>query len=157
MDALAFATLALTGFVACAEFGSYAFVHPVLRRLPATERIRVEQGLLKTFGRVMPVGMPLSLILAIAFATRRTGASPWTWIAVAAFATATLTTLIVNVPVNWPPEPGTPSTPRRTGRRHVPAGSASRASAPGSSLPASSWCAWPTPEPQDADPPKKGE
>ena len=109
MDALAFATLAVTGFVACAEFGSYAFVHPVLRRLPATERIRVEQGLLKTFGRVMPVGMPLSLILAIAFATRATGASPWTWVAVAAFATATLTTLIVNVPVNlatgtWDPE-----------------------------------------------------
>ncbi|HEY3262828.1 MAG TPA: hypothetical protein VGJ95_21595 [Pseudonocardiaceae bacterium] len=44
MDLLAFATLAVTGFVSCAEFGSHAFVHPALRRLPQTERISVEQG-----------------------------------------------------------------------------------------------------------------
>ncbi len=34
MNVLEFATLMITGFVACAEFGSYAFVHPVIRRLP---------------------------------------------------------------------------------------------------------------------------
>lgn len=54
MHSLGFVTLSVTGFISCAEFGSYAFVHPVLRRLPLTERITVEQGLLKTFGRVMP-------------------------------------------------------------------------------------------------------
>lgn len=37
MNVLVFATLMITGFVACAEFGSYAFVHPVIRRLPQTE------------------------------------------------------------------------------------------------------------------------
>ncbi len=56
MDVLGFATLVVTGFVACAEFGSYAFVHPVLRGLPPTAHLTVEQGLLRMFGRVMPVG-----------------------------------------------------------------------------------------------------
>ena len=35
MDVLGFATLVLVGFTSCAEFGSYALVHPVIRRLPA--------------------------------------------------------------------------------------------------------------------------
>jgi len=99
MEVLTFVTLTVTGFVACAEFGSYAFVHPVLRRLPATERILVEQGLLKTFGRVMPVGMTLSLVLAIAFAGND-GQGVWDWAAVASFATALVSTVIFNVPVN---------------------------------------------------------
>lgn len=99
MQALTFATLTVTGFVACAEFGSYAFVHPVLRHLPATERIHVEQGLLKTFGRVMPLGMTLSLVLSIAFALDRDN-TLWAWAAVAAFAAALVSTLVFNVPVN---------------------------------------------------------
>ena len=48
MDILGFITLAVVGFTSCAEFGSYAFVHPVIRRLPTKDHIRVEQGLLKT-------------------------------------------------------------------------------------------------------------
>ena len=55
MEILGFITLVITGFTSCAEFGSYAFVHPVIRQLPPEHHIRVEQGLLKTFGRVMPV------------------------------------------------------------------------------------------------------
>jgi hypothetical protein len=35
MDVLGFAARAVGGFTACAEPGSYAFVHPVIRRLPA--------------------------------------------------------------------------------------------------------------------------
>jgi hypothetical protein len=50
MNLFTLATLIITGFVSCAEFGSHAFVHPVLRRLPLTERITVEQGLLTTSG-----------------------------------------------------------------------------------------------------------
>jgi hypothetical protein len=69
VDVLAFVTLTVTGFTACAEFGSYAFVHPVLRRLPPHARIDVEQGLLKTFGRVMPVAMTASVVLAVIFAS----------------------------------------------------------------------------------------
>jgi hypothetical protein len=97
---LEFATLIVTGFVSCAEFGSYAFVHPVLRHLPAVERIMVEQGLLKTFGRVMPVGMTLTLALAIAFASDGAGTAVWSWLAVAAFAASLVFTIVVNVPIN---------------------------------------------------------
>jgi hypothetical protein len=97
---LEFATLIVTGFVSCAEFGSYAFVHPVLRHLPAVERIMVEQGLLKTFGRVMPVGMTLTLVLAIAFASDGAETAVWSWLAVAAFAASLVFTIVVNVPIN---------------------------------------------------------
>ena len=34
-DLWGYLSVVVTGFTACAEFGSYAFVHPVLRRLPA--------------------------------------------------------------------------------------------------------------------------
>ena len=98
MSPLAFFTLTVTGFVACAEFGSYAFVHPVLRRLPATERITVEQGLLKTFGRIMPIGMTLTVVLAITNATQNTHALAWP--AAAAFTAALISTIAVNVPIN---------------------------------------------------------
>jgi hypothetical protein len=70
MDVLGFVTLTVTGFASCAEFGSYAFVHPVIRHLPPESHIRVEQGLLKTFGRVMPVLMTLCVILSISYAVK---------------------------------------------------------------------------------------
>lgn len=99
MNLLAFVTLTVSGFVSCAEFGSYAFVHPVLRRLTPIARITVEQGLLKTFGRVMPVGMTLTLVLVITFASRgRPG--PLSWAAVGSFTAALVSTIIINVPIN---------------------------------------------------------
>lgn len=100
MQILDFATLAVTGFVACAEFGSYAFVHPVIRRLPATAHLHVEQGLLRTFGRVMPVGMTPSVVLAIAGAVGVDGGRPWRWLAAVAFALALVSTIVFNVPIN---------------------------------------------------------
>ena len=45
MDILGFVALVVTGFTSCAEFGSYAFVHPVIRVLPAEQHVQVEQGL----------------------------------------------------------------------------------------------------------------
>ncbi|MGI8994747.1 MAG: anthrone oxygenase family protein [Nocardioidaceae bacterium] len=101
MNVLEFATLAITGFVACAEFGSYAFVHPVIRRLSSTAHLQVEQGLLRTFGRVMPVGMTLCVVLAISSASRADGNSQlWHWLAVGAFVLALISTIVFNVPIN---------------------------------------------------------
>lgn len=114
MDYLGLAALVVGGFTACAEFGSYAFVHPVIRRLPAEHHIAVEQGLLRTFGRVMPVLMTATLALAVVVATTgsvATQAGPplWRWLAVAAYGAALVSTVVVNVPINlatgrWDPE-----------------------------------------------------
>lgn len=102
MNVLQFATLAITGFVACAEFGSYAFVHPVVGRLPPTAHVQVEQGLLRTFGKVMPVGMTLCVVLAIANVTMSSGDDTqlWRWLAAAAFVLALASTIVFNVPIN---------------------------------------------------------
>jgi hypothetical protein len=104
MDFLTFFILALSGFTACAEFGSYAFVHPVLRDLPQAYHVQVEQGLLKTFGRVMPVLMTLCMIVPIGYALHYAGPSGAVkltrWIAAAFFAAALTFTVILNVPIN---------------------------------------------------------
>ena len=104
MDVLGFVSLVITGFTACAEFGSYAFVHPVIRVLPAEQHIQVEQGLLKTFGRIMPVFMTLSTVLAIAYAIQMNGqqglAHSVRWAAAVAFALSLISTIIFNVPIN---------------------------------------------------------
>ena len=103
MDLLGFGTLVVVGFTSCAEFGSYAFVHPVIRRLPAAQHLEVEQGLLRTFGRVMPPLMILSLILVILHASLdggQGGPGLWRWLAAAAVTVAVVTTVIVNVPIN---------------------------------------------------------
>ncbi|WP_139346706.1 anthrone oxygenase family protein [Sinomonas mesophila] len=103
MDLLGFIVLLLVGFAAFAEFGSYALVHPVVRRMPDAEQIRFEQGLLSTFGRVYPVLMPLGIALLIAYAIwggGEGGSSLWRWLAAGAWALATATTLAVNVPIN---------------------------------------------------------
>ena len=112
MDVLGFLTLAVTGFTACAEFGSYAFVHPVIRRLPPEHHLRVEQGLLRTFGRVMPVLMPLSAALGIAHVIHDGGGGATgvtRWAAAASLVASVAFTLAFNVPINlatgrWDPD-----------------------------------------------------
>lgn len=102
MNLLEFAVLAVTGFVASAEFGSYAFVHPVIRRLPPEHHITVEQGLLRTFGRFMPVAMTACPVLTAAYATAPGSSAQSTlrWASVAAFALALMATIAVNVGIN---------------------------------------------------------
>jgi Anthrone oxygenase len=112
LDILSFVTLVVVGFTACAEFGSYAFVHPVIRRLPSRHHIEVEQGLLQTFGKVMPVLMTSSVVLALAHASHSTGPggpAGWRWMGAASMTDALISTLVFNVPVNlatrrWVPE-----------------------------------------------------
>ena len=109
---LTFGVLVILGFTACSEFGSYAFVHPVIRQLPPAEHIRVEQGLLKTFGRVMPVLMPLSGVLSVAFALTGDGDAfdrTVRWAAALFLLASVITTVTGNVPINiatgrWHPE-----------------------------------------------------
>lgn len=103
MDVLMFLTVTVIGFTACAEFGSYAFVHPVVKRLAPRDHIAVEQGLLRTFGLVMPVLMTASLVLTISYAAAPgTAGAPeiLRWAAAGAWGSGILTTVLVNVPVN---------------------------------------------------------
>ena len=113
MDILGFVSLVMTGFTACAEFGSYAFVHPVIRELPTEQHVQAERGLLKTFGRIMPVFMTLCVILAVAYAIQMNDqqslARTVRWAAAAAFTLALISTIIFNVPINlatgrWDPK-----------------------------------------------------
>lgn len=104
MDVWGFIALAVTGFTACAEFGSYAFVHPVIRRLPPEHHLRVEQGLLKTFGRVMPVLMTLCVVLALAYAVKLNEMAGTArlirWASAVSFGAALVSTIVFNVPIN---------------------------------------------------------
>lgn len=104
MDIFAFSTLVVTGFTACAEFGSYAFVHPVLRQLPREYHLQVEQGLLRTFGRAMPTLMTLGAVLSVSYAVHmreHSGPARWVfWAAAASFVAALISTIIFNVPIN---------------------------------------------------------
>jgi len=88
------------GWVSGAESGSWACVHPILSKLPPEQQI----GLLKTFGRVMPVLMPLSFILVT---TLFIGTSPKNdavfYLRLAAtilMGSMILTTILFNVPIN---------------------------------------------------------
>src|SRR5260370_32278869 len=104
MDILGFIALTITGFTSRGEFGSYAFVHPVIRHLPQEHHIRVEQGLLKTFGRVMPVLMTLCVILSASYAISLNSvegpARIVRWASAASFTAALVSTIIFNVPIN---------------------------------------------------------
>ena len=104
MNWFAFIALAVTGFTACSEFGSYAFVHPVIRRLPPNYHIQVEQGLLKTFGRVMPFLMTLCSVISISYLIHVWSLSGTVRIlailSAISFGGALLSTIIFNVPVN---------------------------------------------------------
>ena len=104
IDLLEFVSLVVTGFTSCAEFGSYAFVHPVIRGLPREHHVTVEKGLLKTFGRVMPVLMTLCVVLSFAYAIQLRAAqgmvSDARSAAALVFLAALVSTLIFNVPIN---------------------------------------------------------
>jgi len=104
MDLLGFFALTVIGFTSCAEFGSYAFVHPVIRKLPPEYHVRVEQGLLKTFGRVMPVLMTLCVILSVSYAVQLNeaegGSRMVRWASAVSLVAALASTIVFNVPIN---------------------------------------------------------
>lgn len=77
-------------------------MHPVIKRLPPREHLQVEQGLLTTFGRVMPVGMTAAPVLTLLHATGAADpTAAWlAWVAVTALSLALVTTIAVNVGIN---------------------------------------------------------
>jgi hypothetical protein len=63
--ALSAAVLLLSGWLAGAESASWALLQPVVARLDDTPQITMQQGMLRTFGRVMPVLLPLTSVLIV--------------------------------------------------------------------------------------------
>jgi hypothetical protein len=109
--ALEMLSLVLIGWIAGAETGSWCCVQPVVGHLPYEQQVAMEKGMLRTFGRIMPVLMPLSAILAVLLVVAsRSGDSTVLLLRVIAaicIAAAIVTTLTVNVPINtrtaaWP-------------------------------------------------------
>lgn len=91
-------SILIIGFVGSGEFASVALVHPVIRTLPDDQQLVFEKGLLRTFGRIMPVGMTAAAVLGIAVAIERPSAL---LIAAAAIlAVALAVTIAGNVPIN---------------------------------------------------------
>ena len=92
----------LSGWLAGAESASWALLQPVVARLEDTPQIRMQQGMLRTFGRVMPVLLPLTSALIVLTAVVTPAGAPRVFWVVAAVAAAVLVafTLTVNVPIN---------------------------------------------------------
>jgi hypothetical protein len=97
-------SLLVIGWVAGAELGSWCCVQPTVERLPYEQQVTIEQAMLQMFGRIMPVLMPLSGILAIALVIfSRSDRSVVMWLRVIGaicIAITVVTTLTVNVPIN---------------------------------------------------------
>jgi uncharacterized membrane protein len=119
------ATLVIAGWVAGAESASWALVHPVIKRLAPNEQIIFQQGLLKTFGRIMPLLMPLNFILTLVLCVMSANEGNTVFylrlVAVIALATMILTTIVFNVPVNaatgkWNPADPPPDWERKRAR-----------------------------------------
>lgn len=104
MDLLGFFAFVFVGFTASVDFSSYRFFHPVFRRLDATSRVLIEQGLNRTVGRAMPLLMPVSGLLTLAYAFFGPQADGLTttlrWLAVPGMFVPIITTLLVNAPIN---------------------------------------------------------
>jgi Domain of unknown function (DUF1772) len=103
--------LLLSGWLAGAESASWALLQPVVARLDDTPQIRMQQGMLRTFGRVMPILLPLTSVLIVLTAVLAPSGAPRVLWLIAAVAAALLIafTLKVNVPINkrtltWDPE-----------------------------------------------------
>ncbi len=92
------------GWVAGAEIGSWFGIQPIVAKLPYEQQVNLEQAMLKSFGRVMPVVMPFSGGVAIAlavFSYKEPDAILWLRVISAVCVAITiLTTLTVNVPIN---------------------------------------------------------
>src|SRR5688572_32039161 len=92
------------GWVAGAEIGSWLGIQPIVGRLPYEQQVNLEQQMLKSFGKVMPIIMPVSAVVAIILAIfSHNDSSVVMWlriIAAACIAITIVTTLTINIPIN---------------------------------------------------------
>ena len=92
------------GWVAGAEIGSWFGIQPIVDRLPYEQQVNLEQRMLKSFGKVMPVIMPFSAVIVIVlafFSHDDPNAVMWLRIIAAlCIAITIVTTLTINVPIN---------------------------------------------------------
>ena len=92
------------GWVAGAEIGSWFGIQPIVGRLSYEQQVDLEQAMLKSFGRVMPIIMPFSAVVAFALAFfARNDPSVVIWlrlIAALCIVMTIVTTLTINVPIN---------------------------------------------------------
>jgi Domain of unknown function (DUF1772) len=101
----------LSGWLAGAESASWALTQPVVARLDDSPQIRMQQGTLRTFGRVMPILLPVTAVLIVSTAILAPNvAARLLWMVASAAAVVLIVfTLVVNVPINkrtltWDPE-----------------------------------------------------
>ncbi len=101
---LEISTLLIAGWLAGAESGSWSCVHPVIHQLKPDDQIQFQKGLLKTFGRIMPILMPLIFILVIllsSFSPEKDSINFYLRITtLILLATMIITTVTFNVPIN---------------------------------------------------------
>jgi uncharacterized membrane protein len=92
------------GWVAGAETGSWFGIQPIVGRLPYEQQVTLEQEMLKSFGRVMPVIMPFSAVAVIMLAFfSRHDPTIVMWLRIIAaicIAVTIVTTLTINIPIN---------------------------------------------------------
>lgn len=92
------------GWVSGAEIGSWFGIQPIIEKLPYEQQLNLEQAMLKSFGRVMPVIMPFSAVVVIVLAIfSRNDPSAIMWlrfVAATCIVITIVTTLTINVPIN---------------------------------------------------------
>lgn len=92
------------GWISGAEIGSWFGIQPIVAKLPYDQQVYLEQAMLKSFGRIMPIVMPFSTVVVILLAIlSRNETNVIVWLRVVAalcIAITIVTTLIINVPIN---------------------------------------------------------
>lgn len=97
-------TLLAIGWVSGAEIGSWFGIHPGIEKLPYEQQLKLQQSMLKTFGKIMPVIMPFCAVVVIVLAIFSfNDSSVVMWLRIIAaicIMIAIVNTVTINVPIN---------------------------------------------------------
>jgi hypothetical protein len=92
------------GWLSGAEIGSWFGIQPIVERLPYPQQVTLEQAMLQSFGRVMPIIMPFSAFIVVVLAIFSLNDLPAVrWLRILAaicIGVTILTTLTINLPIN---------------------------------------------------------